>query len=116
VLRKLLRAKIHRATVTHCDLNYEGSISVDADLLARATIAPHEGVHVWNVSNGARLETYALEAAAGSGEIKLNGAAARLGQPGDLVIIAAFGWLDDRSVAGHHVQVVAVDGKNRPQE
>ena len=94
MFRKLLKSKIHRATVTKSDLNYEGSIAVDATLLKAADIQPFEAVHVWNVTNGSRLQTYALKVEHGSGEICINGDAARLAQAGDIVIIASFDWLE----------------------
>ncbi len=115
MLRKLLRGKIHRATVTGADLNYEGSISIDIDLLASAGIVPSESVHVWNLTNGERFETYAIESPAGSGEVMVNGAAARLVQIGDQVIIAAFGWMNEAEVSSHKPVVVLVDELNRQQ-
>jgi aspartate 1-decarboxylase len=113
MFRKLLKSKIHRATVTRSDLNYEGSIAVDTDLLEAADIQPFEAVHVWNVTNGSRLQTYALAVGRGTGEICLNGAAARLAQAGDLVIIASFAWLDEKEAAAHSPKLVFVDGKNK---
>ena len=113
MLRKLLKSKIHRATVTQSDLNYEGSIAVDAALLEAADIQPFEAVQVWNVNNGCRLETYALAVERGSGVICLNGAAARLAQAGDLVIIASFAWLDEAEAAKSSPRLVFVDEKNR---
>jgi aspartate 1-decarboxylase len=113
MFRKLLKSKIHRATVTRSDLNYEGSIAVDADLLKAADIQPFEAVHIWNVTNGSRLQTYALAVDRGTGEICLNGAAARLAQAGDLVIIASFAWLDEKEAANASPKLVFVDGKNR---
>ena len=110
--RKLLKSKIHRATVTRSDLNYEGSIAVDASLLEAADIQPFESVHVWNVSNGSRLETYAIAAESGSGEICLNGAAARLAHAGDIVIVASFAWLDEHEAATAHPRLVFVDPAN----
>ncbi len=112
MLRKLLKSKIHRATITRSDLNYEGSIAVDTDLLYAADIQPFEAVHVWNVTNGSRLQTYAVAAPSGSGEICLNGAAARLAQAGDLVIIASFSWLNETEAAQHQPKLVFVDAKN----
>ena len=101
MFRKLLKSKIHRATVTKSDLNYEGSIAVDAKLLEAADIQPFEAVHVWNVTKGSRLQTC------------LNGAAARLAQAGDLVIIASFAWLDEKEAAIAKPKLVFVDAKNR---
>jgi aspartate 1-decarboxylase len=112
---KMMKAKIHRAAVTHSDLHYEGSIGIDADLLATTGILPNEAVHVWNVNTGSRWETYAISRPAGSGEIQVNGAAARLAQVGDLLIIAAFSWMPESLAAGHHPRVIIVDGRNRKQ-
>jgi len=113
LLHKLLKAKIHRATVTRADLDYEGSISIDRTLLEAVGLAEFESVHVWNISNGHRVETYVIEAEAGSGEICLNGAAARLFSPGDLVIIAAFCWLENSELAAHKPKIVIVNERNR---
>ena len=112
MLRKLLKSKIHRATVTRSDLHYEGSVAVDSLLLEAADIRAFEAVHVWNVTNGSRLETYAIEAEAGSGEVCLNGAAARMAAAGDLVIIASFAWMDEREVEAHRARLVFVDARN----
>ena len=114
--RTLFKSKIHRATVTQADLDYEGSITVDAALMRAADILPYEKVHVWNRSNGSRLETYALEAPAGSGVICVNGAAAHLIRPRDLVIIAAYTWLDEAEARAHKPKVVFVDEHNRIKE
>ena len=111
--RKLLKSKIHRATVTRSDLNYEGSIAVDSTLLEAADILPFEAVHVWNITNGSRLQTYAIPVAAGSGEICLNGAAARLAAAGARGIIASFSWLDEAEAARFEPKLVFVDGENR---
>ena len=113
MLRKMLRSKIHRATVTGVDLHYEGSLAVDEDLMDAAGILPYEAVHVWNVNNGQRLQTYAIPAPRGSGEILLNGAAARLGQAGDLVIIATFCWIEEEEARRRHPTNVLVDAANR---
>lgn len=110
---KLLKSKIHRATVTRSDLNYEGSVAVDQDLLEAATIRPFEAVHVWNITNGSRLETYALPSPRGSGEICLNGAAARKAATGDLVIIASFVWMNESEVESHSPKIIFVDAANR---
>jgi aspartate 1-decarboxylase len=111
--RKLLKSKLHRVTITRCDLHYEGSIAVDERLLQAADIKPYEAVHVWNLNNGARLETYAIPAPAGSGEICLNGAAARLAVAGDVVILATFQWVEENQVAGHTPKLVFLDARNR---
>jgi aspartate 1-decarboxylase len=113
--RIFLRAKIHRATVTAACLDYEGSLSIDGMLLDLADIAPYEQVKVYNVTNGERFDTYVIAAPVGSGEICLNGAAARKGHQGDCVIIAAYALLDDAEVFRHQPRVVLVDGKNRPK-
>ncbi len=109
---KLLKCKIHRARVTKADLHYEGSISIDPSLLEASGIQPNEAVNVWNVSNGERFETYAIPGEE-PGEIGLNGAAARLVQPGDLVIIAAFCWMEPEEAARHTPRVVLIDGDNQ---
>lgn len=111
----LLKGKIHRAAVTQCDLNYEGSISVDAALMERAGILPHEQVDVLNINNGERFTTYAIPAPAGSGTIGVNGAAARLAQKGDLVIIIAYARMEEAQAKSFQPRVVLVDAANRPQ-
>ena len=113
MLLQMLKGKIHRATVTKADLHYEGSIGVDTQLLEAAGILPHEAVHVWNITNGERFETYALTLEAGSGMVQVNGAAARLVQAGDLVIIAAFCWMDEQAAKQHQPRVILVDERNR---
>jgi aspartate 1-decarboxylase len=111
--RSMLKSKIHRATVTHADVDYEGSLTLDAELLAAADILPYEEVHVWNVTRGTRLRTYALVGEAGSGVVCVNGAAAHLAKPGDLVIVATFAQMDDAAARTHRPRVVLVDGRNR---
>ena len=111
----LLKGKIHRATVTQCDLHYEGSISVDTALLERAGILPHEQVDVLNITTGARFTTYAIAAPAGGGLIGINGAAARLAQKGDLVIIIAYARMDEAEAKAFTPKVVLVDDANKPQ-
>jgi aspartate 1-decarboxylase len=111
----LLKGKIHRATITQCDLNYEGSISVDSALMERAGILPHEQVDVLNITNGQRFTTYAIPAAAGSGTIGVNGAAARLAQKGDLVIIVAYARMEEAEAKSFQPRVVLVDANNKPQ-
>jgi aspartate 1-decarboxylase len=115
MLVKLMKSKIHRATVTRADLNYEGSIAVDGTLLDAAGILPGEAVNVWNVNNGERFETYALPLTRGSGEICVNGAAARLVQVGDLVIVTAFCWLEEEEARAYAGKVLLVNEKNYPQ-
>lgn len=113
MLRCFCTAKIHRATVTSTDLDYEGSLTVDADLLKAAGIAVGEQIQVVNINNGERFVTYAIRGDAGSGAIQVNGAAARLCQPGDMVIIIAYGWLNEAEVAAYEPRVVLVlDKKN----
>lgn len=110
---ELVRAKIHRATVTEADVDYEGSIGIDAQLLREADIVPYELVHVWNITNGSRLTTYAIEAEAWSGSIKPNGAAALHNRPGDLIIIAAFGRFEKWEARLFQPTVVLVNDKNQ---
>jgi len=111
--REILGGKIHSATLTECKLNYEGSCAIDRDLLDAAGIAAYERVHIYNVNSGDRLDTYAIPAARGSGKVGLNGAAARLGQVGDKVIIATFVQLTDEELPKHRSRVVLVDGQNK---
>lgn len=112
--RRMFKSKIHRATVTHADLHYEGSVSIDQDLLERADILPHEAVEIWNVTRGTRLTTYALPAPRGSGVVCINGAAAHHNRPGDLVIVATFAEMDDTEARQHVPKIVRVDANNRP--
>jgi len=114
--RKMLRAKIHRATVTQADIDYEGSVTIDRNLLDATDLLPNEAVCIWDVTNGNRLETYAVEGERGSGVICVNGAAAHLIRPGDLVIIAAYCWLDEKEARVHQPKVVFVDEHNRIKE
>jgi aspartate 1-decarboxylase len=114
--RVMMKSKLHRATVTAADLHYEGSISVDTDLLDAADILPHEQVHVWDVTNGTRLITYALSAPAGSGRVCVNGAGAHLIKPGDLVIIATFTQMRTREARKYQPTVVLVGENNRPKD
>ncbi|GGQ29366.1 aspartate 1-decarboxylase [Actinomadura coerulea] len=109
--RTLMNGKIHRATVTQADLHYVGSLTIDADLMAAADIVEGEQVHLVDIDNGARLVTYAITGEAGSGVIGVNGAAARLVQPGDLVIIITYAGVEDPS--RHEPRVVHVDAANR---
>ncbi len=110
--RFLLRAKLHRATITEADLNYEGSLTIDQQLMEEAGIVPFEQVHVYNISNGARFETYAIADPAGSGVIGLNGAAARKGQVGDLIIIACYCLLDESELKDYHPHILLLDEHN----
>ena len=113
MLCPMLQAKIHRATVTDANLHYEGSISIDADLLEAAGIREFQQVHVVNINTGARFETYTIIAPRGSGTICLNGAAARLVQRGDLIIVFAYCMFTQEELALHTPRVVLVDEKNR---
>jgi aspartate 1-decarboxylase len=115
MLIKMMKGKIHRAVVTHSDLHYEGSVGVDESLLELSAILNGEAVHVWNVNNGERFETYALPLPRGSGQVCVNGAAARLAQPGDLIIITSFRWIDEASRERFTPQIVFVDSDNRAQ-
>jgi aspartate 1-decarboxylase len=110
--RTMLKSKIHRATVTDCDLHYVGSITVDPDLLEAADVLEHEQVHVLDVDNGARFETYTIAGERGSGEVKVNGAAARLVQRGDTVIVISYGAYSPEELAAHRPSVVHVDAAN----
>jgi aspartate 1-decarboxylase len=112
--RILLKSKIHRATVTDADVDYEGSVSIDPVLLEAADIVEYEQVDIYDITNGARLTTYAITGQPGSGEVCINGAAARLVNPGDLVIIASFVGVDEADVPGHEPRLVQVDKQNRP--
>ncbi len=109
----IFKSKIHRATVTHADLDYEGSVTIDRDLLEAADILPHEMVHIWNVTQGTRLVTYALEGPAGSGAICVNGAAAHQNRPGDLIILATFADMDREEARNYKPTVVLVDKDNK---
>ena len=111
--RTMLKSKIHRATVTGSDLHYVGSITVDADLLDAADILEHEQVHVVDVNNGARFETYTIAGARGSGEIKINGAAARLVHTGDTVIVVSYADYERDDLESYEPVVVHVDKENR---
>lgn len=111
--RRMFLGKIHRATVTHADLDYEGSVTIDQDLLEAAGMLEHEEVHIWNVTRGTRLSTYTLTGPRGSGVICINGAAAHHMRPGDLVILATFGEMEDAEAKTHTPKVVRVDRNNR---
>ncbi len=111
--RIMLRAKIHRATVTQCDLNYEGSCGIDEDLLEAADIREFEKIELYNVNNGERFSTYAIKGKRGSGEISLNGAAARLAHLGDLLIICTYAPMSDEEIESYQQKIVFVDQQNR---
>jgi aspartate 1-decarboxylase len=110
--RNMLGGKIHRATVTGADVDYEGSVTIDADLLDAAGILPHEAVWIWDADNAARLQTYAIAGPRGSGVVCVNGAAAHLVTPGDRVIVASFVEVEDAEDAAWHPKVVFVDARN----
>ncbi|RKX60281.1 MAG: aspartate 1-decarboxylase [Thermodesulfobacteriota bacterium] len=116
MLRSMLKSKIHRATITEADLNYEGSITIDSGLMEAADLLPFERIMVYNISNGSRFDTYVIEGERGSGSICLNGAAARKGSPGDLIIIASYGLYSKDEIAGGKSILVWVDGKNQLKE
>lgn len=114
--RNMMRAKLHRATVTQADVDYEGSITIDRTLMDATDLLPNEAVAVWNVTNGNRFETYVVEGERDQGEICVNGAAAHLVTPGDLVIIAAFAHMEEDEARRHEPKVVFVDEQNRIRE
>ncbi len=111
--REMLRAKIHRATVTATDIEYEGSLTLDRDLMAAADMRPFERIDVYNIANGERFSTYVIPGDAGSGELCVNGAAARLASPGDKVILAAYGLYEESELATHRPRIVLVSQKNK---
>ena len=111
--RTLFKSKIHRATVTHADLDYEGSVTIDEDLLEAAGIWDYEAIHVWNITRGTRLQTYAIRGQRGSGVICINGAAAHLNKPGNLVILATFAEFEEAEARTYQPTVVLVDRQNR---
>jgi aspartate 1-decarboxylase len=111
--RVMLKSKIHRATVTDCDLHYVGSLTIDPELLGAADILEHEQVHIVDIDNGARFETYTIAGEPGSGELKVNGAAARLVARGDTVIVISYAQYDREELASYEPRVVHVDRANR---
>ncbi|WP_410593313.1 aspartate 1-decarboxylase [Amycolatopsis sp. lyj-23] len=111
--RTMLKSKIHRVTVTQADLHYVGSVTVDEDLMEAADLLPGEQVSIVDVTNGARLETYVIKGERGSGVLGINGAAAHLVHPGDLVILISYGQMDDAEAATYQPRVVFVDADNR---
>ena len=113
MLRTMMKSKIHRATVTQADLHYVGSVTVDEDLLEAADLLPGELVHIVDVTNGARIETYTIAGQRGSGVLGINGAAARLVHPGDVVILIAYGQMDTTEAKSFEPRVVFVDAENR---
>ena len=112
-MRTMLKSKIHRARVTDANIDYEGSITIDTKLMKAADIIPYEQVHVLNVNNGARFSTYAIEGREGSGEICLNGAAARLAVKGDVVIILTYTQVPEEELKNYKPKIVHVDAKNQ---
>jgi len=114
--RTLLKSKIHRATVTDCELHYEGSCAIDENLLEAANMMENEQVHIWNINNGERFITYAIRGERGSGIISVNGSAARRAAVGDLLIIAAFAQVPEEQCKGFEPRLVFVDDKNRIKE
>lgn len=113
MIRTLLKSKIHRATVTDANVAYEGSITVDKNLMEAADLVPYEQVHVFNITNGHRFYTYVIEGRRGSGVICTNGAAAHLARDGDSIIIASFASYDENEVNKHNPKLVYVDGENK---
>jgi len=116
VIRTMLKSKIHRATVTEANVEYEGSITIDRALMDAADLLPYERVDIWDCTNGSRLSTYVIPGERGSGEICINGAAAHRVKPLDKVIIASFVQLDDAELPGFEAKRVFVDDANRPRE
>lgn len=113
MILNMLKAKIHRATVTHAELHYEGSCAIDQNLLEASGIFEYEQIHIYNVANGERFVTYAIRAEAGSGIISVNGAAAHKASPGDLLIICAYGQVEAAEAASHRPRLVYPDADNR---
>lgn len=116
MMRQMFKGKIHRATVTDGDLEYEGSMAIDENLMDEAGILTNEVIHVWDVTNGNRLSTYAIPAKRGSGMICVNGAAAHLIKKGDLIIIATYAHMTEEEAKSHEPKVVLVDENNRVKE
>ena len=113
MIRTMLKSKLHRATVTHADIEYEGSVTIDRDLMDAADLISHERVDIWDITNGSRLSTYVIAGERGSGTIGINGAAAHLVKPGDHVIIASFVQMEDAEAQDWEPRVCFVDGRNR---
>lgn len=113
MLREMLKSKIHRATVTHANLSYEGSLTVDRTLMAAVGLLPFERIHVYNINNGERFETYVIEGPADSGVIALNGAAARKGLVGDLIIIVSYAQYSPEELADYQPRIVVLGPDNR---
>jgi len=111
--RQMLKSKVHRATITGCDVDYVGSITLDPDLMRQGDMLPNEQVHVWDIENGSRFVTYVIEGEPGSGTVQINGAAARLVREGDKVIIASFASYDEADLERYSPIVVHVDDANK---
>jgi len=111
--RKMLKGKIHRATITEANLHYQGSITIDADLMEAADLIEFEQVDVWNITNGNRFSTYTIAGERGSGTVCINGAAAHKAKEGEMVIIASFGWMSEDEASRHRPKLVLVDEANR---
>ena len=114
MLISICKSKIHRATITDADLNYVGSLTIDEDLMKLADLVEYEKIQVANINNGERFETYVIKGEAGSGVMALNGAAARRGQKGDLIIVIAYGLIEKSEAANHKPAIVIVDKNNKP--
>ncbi|MFQ6671788.1 MAG: aspartate 1-decarboxylase [Candidatus Tectimicrobiota bacterium] len=114
-MRLMLTSKLHRAVVTEADIDYEGSITIDADLMAEVDIVPYERVEVYNITNGDRFTTYAIEGEAGSGTVCINGAAAHRAQVGDRIIVCAYRPVRDEEARSHKPKILVLDEANRPQ-
>jgi aspartate 1-decarboxylase len=112
VLIEILKSKIHRAVVTNKNINYDGSITIDGILLEKAGIYEGEKVHVYNINNGSRFETYVIKGKKNSGEICINGAAARLAEKGDIIIIAAYGFIDEKDIKKYKPKIIKIKNKN----
>lgn len=116
MIRNMFKGKLHRATVTHADVDYEGSVAIDFDLLDAADILPNEVVHIWNVTNGERFNTYAIPAPRGSHMVCINGAAAHKASVGDRIIIATYAQMDDKDAKRYEPRVVLLDENNCVKE
>ncbi len=113
MLIEILKSKIHRAVVTDKNINYEGSITIDSILLEKAGIYEGEKVHIYNVNNGLRFETYVIKGKKNSGEVCVNGAAARLAEKGDIIIIASYGFIDEKDVKKHKPKIIKIKNNNK---
>ena len=116
MLKQMLNAKIHRATVTRADLNYEGSLTIDRDLMDAVGILSFEKIKIYNITNGERFDTYAIEGPRGSGVIGLNGAAARKGMAGDLIIIVTYGIYSEEELQNYHPRIILLNERNQVKE